>query len=62
MKERRSFCDSLNDEVALITRPSVREIANGIAESGKLVDMCKIHQKGGVKVAVSKDKGKLISK
>lgn len=29
-------------------------IANGIAESGKPVDVCKIHQEGGVMVAVSK--------
>ncbi len=29
-------------------------IANGIAESGKPVDVCKIHQEGGVMTAVSK--------
>ena len=29
-------------------------IANGIAESGKPVDVCKIHQEGGVMVAVSR--------
>jgi len=29
-------------------------IVNGIAESGKPVELCKIHQKGGVKSAVSK--------